>query len=670
MAVLDAALQAVLQQGFGVSGQLSSLPGEHDLNFRVTTPDARFLLKLHAPDSDPGLLDLQIAVLDHLERVAPDLAVSRQLRGQGQALLDCEGYNARLLSWLEGEVWAKAARVPASFTSLGALLGGLDRALESFTHPQARRVYGWDIGQADQHIPALPAIEAQDKRDAVTAILTRFQSVVLPALADCPRQVIHNDANDYNVLLGGDGTVCGLLDFGDMVESWRIVELAVACAYALIGADDPITTILPLVSAYHAANPLTEAEVDQLFDLILTRYAVSMTMAAVQIKANPENRYLLVSQDDVWRELGRLQSENPHLTRMRLRDACGMDPVPGAAKVVRWLERNAHDFAKVIRPDLADPKVTVFDFSAQSPDAGHIATLDGPGFSTWCVTRIADDGADFAIGSYGEDRTIYKGAAFEMASARRSTHLGIDIFAPAGEAVHAPITGIVAYLHDDAVPYGFGPTVLLEHDVDGVRFWTLYGHLDRDSFSQLRPGQAIQKGDAFARYGGPHENGNWPPHLHFQIVTDHLGLGAQMHGVGIGRDWQIWRAVAPDPSVVLGLPVKASVTVARDADWLVRQRQRRIGRSLSIAYAPTPLKIVAGQGCTLIDHTGQSWLDMVNNVAHVGHNHPRVVAAAQSQMARLNTNSRYLHELACRVCRPLDGPVSQTAQRLLLRQLW
>ena len=640
MAVSGVALAEVLQREFGVTGELSALPGEHDLNFRVTGPDGAYLLKLHAPGSDAGLLDLQIAVLDHLAKVAPDLPVSRQLRSPKGALVPCQGYQARLLSWLDGAVWARAPRSSASFASLGALLGRLDRALESFSHPLAKRIYGWDIGQADQHLPALFAIDDADKRAEVAAILTGFADHVLPSLSACPRQVIHNDANDYNVLLGSGGQVSGLLDFGDMVESWRVVELAVACAYALIGSDDQIGAVLPIVAAYHAENPLLEAEVEVLFDLILTRYATSIIMASVQIKANPENRYLLVSQQDVWRELQRLRAENPRLAMLRLRDACGFAPVRSAATVRQWLERHADDFAPILKRDKS--RTTRIDLSVTSPHAAHLATLDGPDFDLWCEEQIAD--ADFAIGAYGEERGIYKGEAFAQAEGRRSTHIGIDFFAPAGEPVHAPLAGRVAFLHDDAVPYGFGPTVLLQHEADGVTFWTLYGHLSRDGFARLRLGQSIAKGQEFAAFGAGHENGNWPPHLHFQIVTDHLGLGGRMHGVGVGRDWQIWRDIAPDPSVILGLPIPAAVIVPRSPNWLTRQRQRRIGRSLSIAYAPEALKIVAGHGCHLIDHQGNRWLDMVNNVAHVGHQHPRVVAAAQGQMAALNTNSRYLHD--------------------------
>ncbi len=643
------AIETLLRESYGLAGAITPLPGEHDLNYRIEAADgALYLLKLHAP-GDADDLAMQVAVLEHLAAAAPHLPVSRALparTGAKTVATDIRGpRTARLLTWLPGDIWSRAAaRGGESIATLGRLLGELDRNLEDFAHAGARRAYAWDIGRAEMHLDTLRFIEDAEKRAAVEAVLQRFVAKVLPRLEACPRQVVHNDANDYNVLLDAGGRVSGLLDFGDMVETFRVVEIAVAGAYALIGAADPVETVGRLAAAYHAVNPISETEAELVFDLVCTRYAVSMCMAAKQIRDNPENTYLLVSQQDVWHELQRLRRENRALAVARIRDACGFAPIPHAARVERWLERNAHDFAPVIRPALARPKVLALDLTAAGPDW---SALDADAAERLIDEKVAEAGADFAIGLYGEDRAVYKGDAFETGSAgaRRTVHLGIDLFAPAGEPVHAPFAGTVAFIHDDAVAFGFGPTVLLEHRTDeGDVFWTLHGHLSRRSVRKLSPGQPVARGEAFAAFGEASENGNWSPHLHFQIVTDHLGLEGRMHGVGVRDHWQVWRAVSPDPSVVFGFSVPASLTVARDKDFLVRERHRRIGRSLSIAYSAAPLKIVGGEGAHLIDEAGNRWLDMVNNVCHVGHCHPRVVKAAQAQMGRLNTNSRYLHD--------------------------
>ncbi|MDQ0322767.1 4-aminobutyrate aminotransferase-like enzyme/Ser/Thr protein kinase RdoA (MazF antagonist) [Pararhizobium capsulatum DSM 1112] len=646
------AIDALLRDSYGIAGRITALPGEHDLNYRIEAADgARYLLKLHAP-GEADDLGMQMAVLDHLSEAAPHLSVSRALpdrAGAASITTELRGpRTARLLTWLPGDVWSRsAARNMESAVTLGRLLGELDRSLEGFSHAGAKRIYGWDIGRADMHLENLVFIDDAGKRAGVRGILERFVNNVLPRLEACPRQVIHNDANDYNVLLDAEGRVSGLLDFGDMVETWRVIEIAVAGAYALIGTPDPVETVARLAGAYHAANAISETEAELIFDLVCTRYAVSMCMAAKQIRDNPENTYLLVSQEDVWRELQRLQRENRKVAIARIRDACGFSPIPHAARVERWLERNAHDFAAIIRPAVTKPKVMALDLTAMSSDAEAWATLDADGAERLIDERAAQAGADFAIGLYGEDRSVYKGDAFETASVgtRRTVHLGIDIFAPAHELVHAPFAGTVAFIHDDAVDFGFGPTVLLEHRTDeGDVFWTLYGHLSRQSVQKLFVGQAISVGEAFCNFGASSENGNWSPHLHFQIVTDHLGLGGEMHGVGVRNQWQVWQSISPDPSVVFGFSTPASVIVIRDKDFLVRERHRRIGRSLSIAYSAEPLKIVGGEGAYLIDEAGTRWLDMVNNVCHVGHCHPRVVKAAQAQMGKLNTNSRYLHD--------------------------
>ncbi len=658
-----AKIYTLLETHYGVSGRVTPLPGEHDLNYRVEASDGTvYLLKLHADGQDEDIA-MQMAVLDHLNAVASGLPVSKAIAARSGApsvAVDLRGRRrARLLSWLPGDIWAKAGlRCGESLDTLGHLLARLDRALATFSHPGANRIYGWDIGRADQHEANLRFIENPQKRAVAEAILMRFRDVVRPRLQTCPRQVIHNDANDYNVLLDGEGRVSGLLDFGDMVETFRVVEIAVAGAYALIGTPDPVGTIARLAAAYHAVNPLGEAEIGVIFDLVRTRYAVSMAMAARQIRDNPDNRYLLVSQDDVWRELMRLEAENPALAVARIRDACGLAPIAHSPSVERWLERNAHDFAPVVQTGGTPPRVICLDLTEGGAEAREWADLDAAAAWAGIAARLDREKADLAIGLYGEDRAVYKGPAFETAGAglRRTVHLGIDLFAAAGTPVHAPFAGRVAFIHDDAVDFGFGPTVLLEHATDaGQIFWTLYGHLSRESVASLSIGQSIGKGDAFCAFGSPSENGNWAPHLHFQIVTDHLGLGGRMHGVGVRDQWQVWQSISPDPSVVFGFSEPASVIVARDKDFLVRERHRRIGRSLSIAYSDAPLKIVGGEGTYLIDDEGTRWLDMVNNVCHVGHCHPRVVKAAQTQMAKLNTNSRYLHDTLVEYSRRLTA---------------
>lgn len=649
MESLEDFVNNTLMACYGIAGELDELPGELDTNIKVTAPDGnRFLLRLHDAGAEPDDVELQAAVLTFLEQTAPELPVQRLVATTAAEILprvtDPLGNLrcVRLTTWLPGIVWGNniepdGQKRAHSAASLGTLLARLDKVLAQFEHPGAEREHRWDLARAGDHLDLVALIDDPVKRAAVEGVLRRFVDHVAPRLAERPRQIIHNDANDYNVLLAADGTVSGIIDFGDIVRTWRVNEVAIACAYAMIGATDAIGSVLPLVAAYHDENPLDEIDADVLFDLILTRYATSICVAAAQIRDNPTNGYLLISQRDVWERLQLLLAQNRHIEIMRLRAACRYEASPTRPHIERWLEHNGHRCGPVLRRDMSREHLRVLDLSGVVADAGTLAGLtDAEALAT-----------STAIGRYGENRSMYSAPEFETidSSEARTIHIGIDLFAPAGDDVLAPLDAVVVDLGVETVRLGFGGIVVLRHETDdGAPFWTLYGHLSPASLQTLTVGQHLAAGDVIARLGTPAENGGWVPHLHFQVMTHLCGWSAtQIIGVVARSQWDVWGSVFPNPNLVLGLPVDCSVVVQRDAAWLQRERRYVLGRSLSLAY-DSPLKIVRGEGIHLFDDRGNTYLDMVNNVCHVGHCHPRVVAAGSLQAAQLNTNSRYLHD--------------------------
>ncbi len=223
-------------------------------------------------------------------------------------------------------------------------------------------------------------------------------------------------------------------------------------------------------------------------------------------------------------------------------------------------------------------------------------------------------------------------------------HLGVDLFAPAGTAVHAPLDGVVHIAADNAAPLDYGPVVVLRHETDaGDPYFTLYGHLSRQSLFGCSPGRTVPAGEAFAHIGGADVNGGWTPHLHFQIITDLLGLGRDFPGVCRASERGAWMVFSPDPAPLLNLGDVAFPDHAIEVDDALEERRERIGPSVRVGYR-APLKIVRGWKQFLYDAAGRRYLDAYNNVPHVGHCHPRVVAAAAGQLRVLNTNTRYLHD--------------------------
>jgi 4-aminobutyrate aminotransferase-like enzyme/Ser/Thr protein kinase RdoA (MazF antagonist) len=654
---------------YGLRAAAHALPGEYDHNFRLVADNgATYVLKIMHAGYAAALLDMQVQALDHLAQRLPDTPLPRVCRtaaGEPTAQLTLADGTTRhvwLLTYLPGMLLAEVnPRTPELLRDLGRTLGAIDAALADFDHPAAERDLKWDLARAGWIRNALHAVDTPERRALVDAILSEYEQHVAPVLAGLRCTIIYNDANDYNVLVSGADTwprsVAGLIDFGDMLRSATVCDVAIAAAYALLGADDPLAAAAAVVAGYHTANPLSEDEIALIFPLICTRLAVSVVNSAQRKIAEPDDPYIVVSEAPAWAALERLAAIHPRLAHYTLRHACGLGPAPSEARIVAWLRERA--FAPVLGFDLTEAPGVTFDLSVGSlllgadPQRASRAAL-----TPLLDAQIAAAGARYGIGRYDEARLIYTGAAFTTGAhptdERRTIHLGIDLFVAAGAPLYAPLDGTVAILENNAAPLDYGPLVVLEHATgDGDTFYTLYGHLSEETLGMVRMGQHVAAGEQIGSIGAPPINGDWPPHLHFQIILDLLDMGRDFPGVALASRRDIFRSLSPDPNLILGIPAER-LPVEPTRDETLAARRARIGRNLSISYRQ-PLKIVRGWMQYLYDDTGRAFLDIYNNVPHVGHSHPRVVAAAQAQLALLNTNTRYLHDNIVRYAERLSA---------------
>ncbi|MCZ4279175.1 aminotransferase class III-fold pyridoxal phosphate-dependent enzyme [Kiloniella laminariae] len=645
--------ECLFQELYGPVGRATALPSERDQNFKlVVEGEGAFVLKLYAPETDRIWLEAQDALLQELAERDADLPLPRVVPNNKNKItdevLDPSGKPRpiRLLSWMEGEVWNKAAqKQDLDYSQIGQLMGRMDKALKSFGHEGANRTFLWDIAQAVTHRAFLHLIDDEKIRSIVTDILDRFEQENACALNKLPSQVIHNDANDYNILVDKQGQISGLIDFGDFINSYRVCDLAVACAYAMLGQRDPVGRACDVVSGYHRVNPLTAGEIALVYDLVQVRLAESVCMAAQQYAANPENEYLLISQKDVRELLIRMEQINREVVHYRFRDVCGLEACPGSRKLVQWLSANADQIGPICDPALSADNVLVLDLSTLSVDEEGKA-LDAEAATNLIFSIMEEAGAEVGIGNYLEDRNVYKGDFFETVDPeeRRTVHLGIDLFLPAYAPLYAPLDGKVRVHNDNTRDYDYGPVVILEHETDeGQVFYTKYGHLSRTSLALWEGGKAFKKGELIGYVGPYPENGNWAPHVHFQLLLDLMGMENDVCGVAARSERNVWASVCPSPNLILGMQIKCEGTIVRSARDIRSERARHLGPNLSLSYR-APLKIVRGEAQFLYSDSGDAYLDMVNNVCHVGHCHPRVVKAATSQLPVLNTNTRYLHD--------------------------
>jgi 4-aminobutyrate aminotransferase-like enzyme/Ser/Thr protein kinase RdoA (MazF antagonist) len=670
-ALTDAEARRIALACYGLTGEVSPLPSERDRNFHLTTEagDA-FVLKVSNVADSRAALELQNRVLAHLAARVPELTMPRLvLTTSGDEIATVPGASStthfvRLLTFVPGTLWAHVTpHSPALLQSLGRALGLVDTALQDLPEPDAAGDLKWDLARAAWIRPYFPHLPPE-RRALVERLFARYDTFAAPRLPSLRSGLLYNDANDYNILVR-DGRVTSLIDYGDMVRGPLVCELAIGAAYAILDKPDPLAAAASVVTGYHEALPLTGAELEVLYPLICARLCVSVTNAAYQRHVEPDNEYLLISERPAWAALERLDAVSPELAHYTFREACGLPACPASPDIVLWLTRHAGECGPVVEADLRTDSV-VFDLSAGSTEFGTLAELrDLPTLSHRLFDRMKDAGARAGIGRYDEARLIYGGDLFEAAGndgpERRTVHLGLDVFMEAGSAVLAPLDGVVRSAVDNAGPLDYGPTIILEHaPTDGPRFYSLYGHLSRDAVRDARPGQTVTRGQRLGALGDASVNGGWPPHLHFQIIADLLGREGEFPGVGPASRRAVWLSLCPDPNLIVGIPRERFPREAPRAAEILQGRRDRLGRNLSLAYRP-PLHIVRGYRQHLYDADGRAYLDAVNNVAHVGHSHPRVVRAGQTQMAVLNTNSRYLHahivRYAERLCATLPEPL-------------
>ncbi|MGI4760786.1 MAG: peptidoglycan DD-metalloendopeptidase family protein [Janthinobacterium lividum] len=202
---------------------------------------------------------------------------------------------------------------------------------------------------------------------------------------------------------------------------------------------------------------------------------------------------------------------------------------------------------------LAATYVVPLDFTAANPLLTHPERLrDTFVFDALVDEMLTAQHASVGIGGYLENRVIYRRSPhFEAAAEPRSLHLGVDVWVPAGTPVAAPLAGVVHSLADNNNFGDYGPTIILQHELEGVAFFSLYGHLTRTDLPGLAAGQPVAAGQVIAHVGPHPENGDWPPHLHFQLMADMQGRWGDFPGVAPPSERAYWAALCPDPMLVV-----------------------------------------------------------------------------------------------------------------------
>ncbi|WP_420320126.1 aminotransferase class III-fold pyridoxal phosphate-dependent enzyme [Flagellimonas sp.] len=647
--------ESIALQLFDVQGNAIALPGEVDFNFRIkTTHGDDYILKVSRTDEDDAYLDYQQQLLQYVEENGKNLISPLVIKDkEGKSIseyTDTHGNirKVRLLTWISGRIWSKAnPQLDDLRFSLGKQCGLLTAALHGFHHPQAHRDFEWDVAQSlwvKQHLDLFD----REEKEILSFFIDLFEKNQ-DTYAKLRKSVVHNDANDNNIIVEEDlvnPEVNAFIDYGDAVHTQIINDVAIACAYAVMGHTDALDAALPIVKGYHSTFPLLEEELEHLYVAIAMRLAISVTKSAQNKIKEPDNTYLLISEKPAWEVLRKWFGINADFAHYSFRQACGFDAHPKKEKFDQWTEENSFAL-NVLFPTVSSNDVFQVNLSVSSLWVGHQEEFNDLDLLQFKFDRLQKEHPNKVIaGGYLEPRALYTSSSYDKVgnSGResRTVHLGVDFWLPKNTPVHAMFEGEVVTAANDAGDKEYGGLVILKHSFGEFEFYTLYGHLSPESATKNKNGDKIKKGECIGVLGDFPENGNWVPHLHFQIMLSLLGYKDDFPGVAYPNQLAVWKALCPDPNQLFKIK-NLEPPQSAENNSLINYRKKHLGKSLSLQYK-VPIKMVRGSGAYLIDDLGRKYLDTVNNVAHVGHENHAVVKAGQQQMALLNTNSRYLHE--------------------------
>lgn len=318
----------VLEQHYALSGELVRLEGERDQNFLLRAPSASYFFKVVHADEPTHVTSLGTAVLLHLAEAAPEIPTQRVVpttRGSYECAFetaDGESRTGRLTTYVPGRLLASLTRTPAIRECLGRTLAQLVRALNDFEHPGAQRDLLWDLATASRTRPLIEDLGASRDTRLLSHYLDQFESSVDGRLQSMRTQVVHNDLNSNNTLLTSDGKI-GVLDFGDMVRTQIVNDLAVAATDQLSEDEDSIRGALDVVRGFHDVIPLERPEMEILFDLIRLRLVITIIITEWRTQRFPENgAYISRKTARSWRLLERLPLSSEAEATQRIISTC------------------------------------------------------------------------------------------------------------------------------------------------------------------------------------------------------------------------------------------------------------------------------------------------------------------------------------------------------------
>ncbi|MEA3504616.1 MAG: peptidoglycan DD-metalloendopeptidase family protein [Bacteroidota bacterium] len=222
------------------------------------------------------------------------------------------------------------------------------------------------------------------------------------------------------------------------------------------------------------------------------------------------------------------------------------------SKLEQFLKKYSETFANILPFDLNQNSVYKLNLSVNNSELTGVKDINTDFLLNYINEKLEKNNKQIAVGGYGEERIIYKKSEyFGTDEDARSIHLGIDVWCKENTTVSAPMDSFIHSFNNNDNFGDYGPTIILEHHIESQIFYTLYGHLTKKSLTNIKVHDKVNKGEIFAKVGNSNENGNWPPHLHFQIISDMKGNSGDFPGVSSKQEKEKWLKICPNPSLII-----------------------------------------------------------------------------------------------------------------------
>ena len=607
--VSEAQAEKILATHYGLQARAASLGSNQDNNFLVTGLDGTIagVLKIANPAFNATEIEAQDLAAERIEYAEPSLRIAVPLPNLASqkctaitGLVDGTAY-VRLLRFLPGGTLLDSGYLsPTAVAGLGEVAGRVSRALEGFSHPGLDRVLQWDLRYGTAVVAELISYVSDPVRRARLEAAAHDASVRIAPLADdLPRQAAHLDLTDANVVVArwADGSAHpdGVIDFGDLSDSWAVSELAITVSSVLGHPGSEPISILPAVRAFHAIRPLAMVEVDALWPLLVLRTAVLIVSGAQQATLDPDNPYLTEQAGGEWRMFEQATSVPIDVMTAVIKADLGLAAPASPVEVTVPLVDV--DPSSVVTLDLATTSAS-YDFAFN--DDGSLTA----GVEDQLAKAAVQEGARLVVTQYGQAR---------LSRTRKLSQESPDVVATGVSVWPASTTSLVAPWDGDVI----ADEVLT---LLGVDFELALSGVHAMATGSVCAGEPLADAPAGARV----EVGVRPVGAPVAPLLTRSELAPG------------WLSLTRDPRPLLGLP---AVEVP-DAGDLLSRRDASFAPVQEFYYRQPP-QIERGRRHYLMSTDGRTYLDMVNNVTVLGHAHPRIADIAARQLRRLNTNSRF-----------------------------